>query len=162
MIKGDRIKLVQPMGVFTNIGEICEVIDVSTGGVISFKFGGGLHLGCMSYDEFEKHFELVEVKPKNSWTKWDSVEELMGNYSYYNPFNGFLNTINAVYKTNGKKVIVKDLDTKIKAHSTCHKNDTFDLFKGIDIAMYRLIGKDINNIIAAEIKRCDTEENYDD
>nr|DAV28284.1 MAG TPA: hypothetical protein [Caudoviricetes sp.] len=29
MIKGDRIKLVNKMGVFTNVGEICEVVDVT-------------------------------------------------------------------------------------------------------------------------------------
>ena len=28
MIKGDRIKLVKKMGVFDNIGEICEVTDI--------------------------------------------------------------------------------------------------------------------------------------
>lgn len=59
MTKGDLIKLIKPMGVFENIGEVCEVTDVSEDGVISFRFGG-IHLGCMSYNEFEKYFELVE------------------------------------------------------------------------------------------------------
>lgn len=59
IVKGNEIRLVKPMGVFDNIGEICEVTDVSEDGVISFRFGG-LHLGCMSYNEFEKYFELVE------------------------------------------------------------------------------------------------------
>ena len=59
MTKGDLIRLVKPMGVFDNIGEICEVTDISEYGVISFKFGG-CHLGCMSYNEFEKYFELAE------------------------------------------------------------------------------------------------------
>lgn len=53
MIKGDKIKLVHKMGIFDNIGEICEVTDIQEGGVICFKFGG-CHLGCMSYDEYEK------------------------------------------------------------------------------------------------------------
>lgn len=60
MIKGDRIKLVRKMGVFDNIGEICEVTDIQEGGVICFKFGG-CHLGCMSYDEYERYFEKVET-----------------------------------------------------------------------------------------------------
>lgn len=59
IIKGNEIRLIKPMGVFDNIGEVCEVTDVSEDGVISFKFGG-YHLGCMSYNEFEKYFELVE------------------------------------------------------------------------------------------------------
>lgn len=57
--KGNEIRLIKLMGVFDNIGEVCEVTDVSEDGVISFKFGG-CHLGCMSYNEFEKYFELVE------------------------------------------------------------------------------------------------------
>lgn len=59
MTKGDRIKLVRPMGVFDNIGEVCEVISVSEDGLIGFKFGGH-NLGYMSYDEFKKYFEFVE------------------------------------------------------------------------------------------------------
>lgn len=57
--KGNEIRLIKSMGVFDNIGEVCEVTDVSEDGVISFKFGG-CHIGCMSYNEFEKYFELVE------------------------------------------------------------------------------------------------------
>lgn len=59
LIQRSKIKLIKPMGIFDNIGEICEVTDVSEDGVISFRFGGS-HLGCMSYNEFEKYFELVE------------------------------------------------------------------------------------------------------
>ena len=63
MTKGDRIRLVKPMGVFDNVGEICEVVDISEDGLISFRFGKcilGYMLGYMSYDEFEKYFEFVE------------------------------------------------------------------------------------------------------
>ena len=61
MTEGDRIRLLRPMGVFQNINEICTVTSVSEDGIISFKFGE-CHLGCMSYNEFEKYFELVEIK----------------------------------------------------------------------------------------------------
>ena len=61
MTRGDLIRLVKPIGVFNNIGEICEITDVSEDGVISFRFGGS-HLGCMSYNEFEKYFEFVEIE----------------------------------------------------------------------------------------------------
>lgn len=61
LIQGSKIKLIKPMGIFDNIGEVCEVTDVSEDGVISFRFGGS-HLGCMSYNEFEKYFESVEEK----------------------------------------------------------------------------------------------------
>ena len=52
--KGSKIQLVKPMGVFDNIGEVCEVVNVTEDGVISFKFGNGMHLGCMSYGELER------------------------------------------------------------------------------------------------------------
>ena len=82
--KGNEIRLIKPMGVFDNIGEVCEVTDVSEDGVISFKFGG-CHLGCMSYNEFEKYFELVEKEvPEekinediDSMTENEEVHELI-------------------------------------------------------------------------------------
>lgn len=82
--KGNEIRLIKPMGVFDNIGEVCEVTDVSEDGVISFKFGG-CHLGCMSYNEFEKYFELVEKEiseeendeDTNSMTENKEVYELI-------------------------------------------------------------------------------------
>ena len=46
MIKGDRIKLKRNMGVFKNIGEVCEVMDIQEDGLIRFKCSLGL--GYMS------------------------------------------------------------------------------------------------------------------
>lgn len=60
MIKEDKIRLVKPMGAFTNVGEVCNIVDISEDGIIIFTFSEGVHLGCMSYDEFEKYFEIVE------------------------------------------------------------------------------------------------------
>lgn len=60
MTKEDKIRLVKPIGALTNVGEVCDIVDISEDGIISFKFGEGVHLGCMSYDEFEKYFEIVE------------------------------------------------------------------------------------------------------
>ena len=63
MIKvGDKIVLKKEMGAFKNIGEKCEVIGVEDN-VISFKFGGGLHCGCMSEDELEKYFTVEAAQP---------------------------------------------------------------------------------------------------
>ena len=139
MIKGDKIKLVKPMGAFTNIGEVCEVIDVNKGGVVSFKFGNGLHLGCMSYDEFLKYFEMVEEKPKRVWTEWQR-EEL----KVYNIFNVPI-TIGIRYRHNGKKVQVKA--NGIKAESTCSKYDKFDLAKGLGLATARFRVKYLSNAV---------------
>ena len=65
LAKGDKIRLVKPMGAFVNVGEVCDVMEVTDNGVISFKFGG-VHRGCMSYDEFEKYFEKVVEKQQNN------------------------------------------------------------------------------------------------
>ena len=57
----DKIVLVNEMGMFTNVGEVCNVVKVEDNGTIWFSFGGGLHMGCMSEDEFEKYFEVYEA-----------------------------------------------------------------------------------------------------
>ena len=71
--KGDKIKLIRPMGVFDNVGEICEILEVKkvldTYGsehdktTISFSFGNGAHLGVMSEDELATYFEVLPRNP---------------------------------------------------------------------------------------------------
>lgn len=80
--KGSRIKLVKPMGVFDKIGEVCEVTDVSEDGIISFKFNGS-HLGCMSHNEFEKYFELVEDKKLFEKETNKNAENMTENQEVY-------------------------------------------------------------------------------
>lgn len=133
MIKGDKIKLVKPMGVFKNIGEICEVIDISESGVISFRFGG-YHLGCMSYDEFLKYFENVEERAWSDWGKTD--------IRFYD-ITGTRVTMTLKYRNNGKKVQVRS--NNLKAESCCNNSDTFDFNKGFGLATKRLIVKYLDN-----------------
>lgn len=95
MIKGDRIRLKAKKGVFDNIGEVCEVTDISDGGVICFKFGNGSHLGCMSFDEYEKYFELVEKEKepvKRVWTKWKPY------YLHFYDTNGYAIDLDALFR----------------------------------------------------------------
>lgn len=149
MIKGDRIKLIKKMGVFDNIGEICEVTDIQEGGVICFKFGG-CHLGCMSYDEYEKYFEKVEEPIKRTWTKW-GLEEID-----FTDINGSLTTGIYFYRNNGKKVQVKccgfEPKTICRAEATCYKEDEFDLKKGLALAKSRLIVKWLDNQVKSIAK----------
>lgn len=60
--RGHKIKLIKEMGVFKNVGEICDVIDV-TPEVISFRFGK-FNMGCISHDEFCKYFMKYQKKPE--------------------------------------------------------------------------------------------------
>ncbi len=144
MIKGDRIKLVKKMGVFDNIGEICEVTDIQEGGVICFKFGG-CHLGCMSYDEYEKYFEKVEIPTKRTWSKWSLPFEMT-----FSDISGGKKTINYQSRTNGKKVQVRS--GVFKAEATCCKDDVFDFEKGLALAKSRLIVKYLDNQVKSIAK----------
>jgi hypothetical protein len=144
MIKGDRIKLVKKMGVFDNIGEICEVTDIQEGGVICFKFGG-CHLGCMSYDEYEKYFEKVETPVKRTWSKWNLPFEMT-----FSDIRGGKKTISYQSRTNGKKVQVRS--GVFKAEATCCKDDVFDFEKGLTLAKSRLIVKYLDNQVKSIAK----------
>lgn len=151
MIKGDKIKLVKPMGAFTNVGEICEVVDVQNGGVISFKFGGGKHLGCMSYDEFGRYFELVSgedkvEKKKHGWTEWKEVIVLSG---FYNPITNKHIHVKLEFRTDNEKrvqVRVKD-DPQLRSCSSCYKDDKFSVDDGYDLAKYRVYIKWLSKVI---------------
>lgn len=137
MIKGDKIKLVRQMGMFDNIGEICEVINVDENGVISFRFGrNGIHLGCMSYNEFEKYFELVQ-ETKREWSAW-KTERL-----FYENLNRYHVSTTIYYRNNGKKVQVKYIckNEVLGAEASCHSKDEFSLHKGLKLAKYRLMVK---------------------
>ena len=134
MIKGDKIKLVHKMGVFDNIGEICEVVSIEEGGVIYFRFGGS-HLGCMSYDEYLKYFEPVEEKmeKKRVWTEWSPY-----TVNYFDT-NNERQTRLATIRDNGKKVQVEYGNLRVEA--SCHKDDTFDFARGRELVRKRLIVK---------------------
>ena len=130
LVKGDKIKLVKPMGVFTNIGEICDVVDVSKEGVISFKFGG-IHMGCMSIDEFSKYFEKYE-EPKNNTVTDEMIEEIM-NHSKV--------TVNTMF---GKCTVVAcQLPNGfiIVESSSCVDPKNYDETVGVEICMEKIVNK---------------------
>ena len=142
--RGSKIQLVKKMGIFDNIGEICEVVNVTEDGVISFRFGG-CHLGCMSYDEFEKYFinydeTNVKKESKRKWNDWK-----YDTFVYYT-FEGGSYTVPVKYRSNGKTVELrtnwkneKDLvNVNLKAKATCNKTDNFDFDFGLDIADRRM------------------------
>ena len=60
--KGDKIKLVKPMGEFDHVGAICEIQDISND-VIKFKIeNSNMFLGYMSLNELDKYFKKIEEK----------------------------------------------------------------------------------------------------
>lgn len=144
MIKGDRIKLIKKMGAFNNIGEICEIIDIQEGGVIYFKFGG-CHLGCMSYDEYEKYFEKVEIPVKRAWSDWSLTHELT-----FIDIKGDEKTIKYQYRDNGKRIQIRS--DALKAGSSCYNEDEFSLSSGLKLAEMRLIVKYLDNQVKSIAK----------
>ena len=144
MIKGDRIKLVKKMGVFDNIGEICEVTDIQEGGVICFKFGG-CNLGCMSYDEYEKYFEKVETPVKKPWSDWSLAHELT-----FIDIKGDEKSIKYQYRDNGKRVQIRS--DALKACSSCYDEDEFSLSSGLELAEMRLVVKYLDNQVKSIAK----------
>ena len=123
LIQGSKIKLIKPIGVFKNVGEICEVVDIAEGGVISFRFGG-CHLGCMSYDEFLKYFEQVEERV---WSNWEETRVV-----FYD-MNDKKTGITLRFRNNGKKVQVRS--GALKAESSCHSEDRSISHKLIQILL---------------------------
>ena len=155
MIKGDKIKLVKPMGVFTNVGEICEVTDIMDGGVICFRFGG-VHLGCMSYNEYEKYFEPVKERTKREWTKWKRcLYDFDVDYRAYGLMISNSDCGDLWYRDNSKRIQVKSIinDKEIKAAASCSSKDKFDFETGLGLALKRLFPKALAYLAECDAKK---------
>lgn len=132
---GTKIELKAPMGVFTNVGEVCEVKNIMSDGTICFKFTRGL--GYMSYDEFEKYFkeykELVKSN-KKPWTEWKFVD-----MQYVN-IEGNKTSVPIKYRYNHNRIDMRTnfKDNNLRTRATCHKTDKFILAKGVQLGCARL------------------------
>lgn len=128
--KGDKIRLITPMGMFTNVGEICDVIDVSDSGVITFKFGNGMHMGCMSADEFKKYFEKYEEpKSESKSVNIDWVNKII-NESHINIATVFDKCTVVACKLPSGFVIVES--------SACVDPKNYDKDLGVEICLNRI------------------------
>lgn len=133
--KGDKIQLLKPMGMFDNIGEVCEVVNVLDDGTISFSFGNGLHMGVMSEDEFGKYFKYYEEpvkKPTKNRVTSDMVDELIDN-SEVIVDTLFDNCTMVALRLPNSFVIVET--------SACVDPDNYSEEIGFDICMERIRNK---------------------
>ena len=136
--KGSRIKLVKPMGLFNKIGEICEVVKINEDAVITFKCSLGM--GCMSYDELDRYFEIcdntrVNKKSKRMWTNW--IDDI---WVYFDK-DGRNYKVPVKYRNNGKQVQLRtnwNYEENIRVKASCNKTDEFDFETGLDIADHRM------------------------
>lgn len=77
LTNGDKLVVKKSVMGILNEGDIAEVIDVSENGLIKFAFGDGfMHMGFMSSDECEKHFEKMVEKKAPAVTA-ERIEEIL-------------------------------------------------------------------------------------
>lgn len=131
--KGDKIVLKKEMGIFTNIGEVCDVVEVRENGAIYFKFGNGFHLGVMSPDKADRYFEKYE-EPKQTAPSVtnERIEKIMNNSKVTVTTVFDKCTVVAVQLPNGF-VIVES--------SACVSPENYDEETGIEICMNRIVDK---------------------
>jgi hypothetical protein len=115
--------------------------------------------GIMSFNEFEKHFEIVKEESVKTntvreWTEWKDlnlnqmIDDICGvteSCCEYCPCTTMCdidkNIAYAVYRTNAKKTEIRCVlndGTMIKSYAACHKVDEFNLKIGLEVALARL------------------------
>jgi hypothetical protein len=163
LMVGDVVKMVNPISGYEMLnGMKFKVTDIRDGAVYftydksntssMIMYGSG----AMSFNEFEKHFEIVkeepvETKVTREWTAWKEIEvdmdEVCGTSDcgcidcpYTTICNSNHSITKMVYRTNGKKVELRTAlhdGTTIKSYAACNKADTFDLDMGLEVALAR-------------------------
>ena len=133
IVKGDKIQLVKPMCIFTNVGEVCEVINVSEAGAITFTFGDGMHMGCMSADEFTHYFQKYEEPKKIVNTVTNEMIERIMNHSKVIVSTVFDKCTVVSCKLPNGFVIVES--------SACVDPENYDEDMGVEICMKKIVDK---------------------
>lgn len=165
---GNVVKMVNPIVGYEMLnGMKFKVTDIREG-VVYFTYDKSNALstimygsGAMSFNEFEKHFEIVkeepvEEKPVRKWTEWKElnaevyVNNKCGGYDGYRfycvdcPYIALCDVADGVhimYRTNTKKTEVRCYlpdGERIKSYASCHRADEFNLDTGLDVALARL------------------------
>lgn len=132
ILRGDKIILVKTYDKINQIGNVFEVADITTGGLVIVRDNKTkVAVGAIEADELFKYFTKKE-EVKNQWTEWNRMLDPFGSTV------GF-------YRTNFKKVQVKipNKDTGYyKAEACCNlKEDDFNIGFGINLAYIRCLNK---------------------
>lgn len=129
VFRGTKIILIKKFENLNKVGKVYEVGDVSNSMVIIREVDSKAAVGAVTFEDFDNHFEVV--KSNNKFTKWKTFADGFGN-------------VIGVYRTNQKKVQVKLFTGNtfvVRAESSCHKGDTFNLFFGLKLAYLRALKK---------------------
>lgn len=127
VLKFDKCILVKELDdKFQKIGERYEVANILDNSFLLRDAKTKVAIGVVSFDDFEKCF--VPESNFSGWTKWQQ-------------FNGFDNQNDCYYRTNRRKVQVRFITDKVRAESSKHKDDDFNLYFGIQLAYLRALNK---------------------
>lgn len=135
LTNGDKLIVTKKVAPFLNEGDIVEITNVSDDGIISFAFGDDfVHMGVMSSDECESHFEKVEEKAEEVITEIteEHIAGIMEN-SEFEVFTSFDKcTIVSCRLPNG---------FVITESSACVNPDDYDENLGTDICFDKIAEK---------------------
>ena len=126
-LKFDRIVLIKELNEkFSKIGEVFEIANILDNSFLLRDTKTRVAIGVVSFEDFEKCF--VHESNFSGWTKWC-------------PLTGFDGQTDAYYRTNRRKVQVKFITDNVRAESSRHKDDEFNLFFGVQLAYLRALNK---------------------
>lgn len=120
--KGDKIVLMREFNDKLTVGETYEVGNYTDKAVIIRDVKSKVALAAFDIASMDEYFALTDVA-RQRWTPWLPVISADGALFGY-------------YRTNQKKVQYKSAN-KVRAESSCHPDDTFDLVRGINLAQLR-------------------------
>lgn len=127
VLKFDKVILTRELNdKFKQVGEVFEIANILDNSFLLRDSRTRVALGVVSFEDFEKCF--VYQENFKGWTPWTR-------------FVGFDGQNDASYRTNGKKVQVRFLTSKIKAEACCCKDDQFNLAFGLRVAYLRCLNK---------------------
>lgn len=131
---GDKLVTTKRVAGALNEGDVIKVIDVNEDGMISFAFGDDfMHMGIMSSEECERHFELLKEEKKNipaitsEYVEWMIENSEMTVQTMYDRC-----TIVTCKLPNGF-IIVES--------STCVSPENYDEEMGINICLDKIFDK---------------------
>ena len=146
-LKYDRVILTKELNEkFCKVGEIFEVANILDDNTFLLRDAKTkLAIGVISYKELGQYF-VHELNYKG-WSQWT-------------PLVGFDGQSDVFYRSNKKKVQVKFITDKVRAESSRHKEDEFNLYFGIRLAYLRALNKAYSKkkaMLEEELKEIDRE-----
>lgn len=127
VLKFDKVVLTRELNEkFKQVGEVFEIANILDDAFLLRDSKTRVALGVVSFQDFEKCF--VALERFKGWTPWTQ-------------FIGFDGQNDASYRTNGKKVQVRFLTSKVRAEACCSKDDEFNLAFGLRVAYLRCLNK---------------------